>query len=833
MSAQQQVLGLPVSFDAYIRHGWSLVPVPHGTKGPTTPGWNRKENCLRDSLHIPPGHGVGLAHAYSGTMALDIDDWTEASALLQQVGLNLDTLYAAPDAVTINSGNPGHGKLLYAMPFGLALPSKKITCLKNGVKKVAYELRCATSNGLTVQDVLPPSTHPTTQRPYQWGGNGNWQRLPTIPQALLDLWQSMLTSDAERNIKVAGTVDASWDDIRSALDAISPDVSRDEWVQVGMALHYAGHHTNQLDQALQIFDEWSSQSQTKYKGQGDILTQWRSFKPDNGITLGTLFHTASEYGWKRPTPDASVLFKDITPENPRSVKDYLRPTIPTLDLSLFPPTLATRAEQVGITAGCDPLVALFAGMGAACGAIDARTRLELLPGFKVPPILWMMTIGAPGDKKSPGSKPMRNPLLDMEREDRPRYAQALMAWEGQEAAHAAAKKAFLQQAASPDALFDNSVLPSVPDLPPQPEPLRLVVGDITSQKLVHHCVARPEGSLCFLDEMGSWVKKLTDRTSGEDRSCWVVAYEGDTYTMDRVGTGTLYCDNMAVSIYGNIQPRVLKESLMNLTNDGLLQRFIPVVLDPDMTRKPQQIPAFLNNEEQWGMLLRQLRAMPATNYTLSPQAAIVYDRFQDWYDEARRDERLVNSNDTYMTAFSKLEGLCGRVALVMHMMTNPFNLSVSGETMTHAVEFIKTYVVPAYRYTLGEVGGLDDESLDKWVTDHIIQISGETQVITMRDLKRSSRRRIEGMPNHIAEAALRDAMGLLEQKGWLTVVEENKRSLVWMIHPQLSEIDKHYRIEVVKAKQRIYDRNREIVIRSGKHTERRYARGYDPETMSD
>jgi hypothetical protein len=832
MTQPNQVLGLPASFDAYIRHGWSLVPMPSGTKGPTAAGWNRKENCLRDSTHLPPGHNVGLAHAYSGTMALDIDDWDTSVDELARHGISLQQLYDAHDAVTIISGNPGHGKLLYAMPFGLALPSKKITTPFNGVKKVTYELRCATTNDLTVQDVLPPSIHPNG-RPYQWGGKGRWEQLPIIPQALLDLWQSMLAADAERNIKVAGSVDASWDDIRSALAAISPDVSREEWVQVGMALHHAGHHTEQLDQALQLFDEWSSYSQTKYKGQQDVLTQWRSFKPDNGITLGTLFHTASGYGWKRPVPDASTLFKNITPENPRTVKDHLRPSIPTLDMSLFPSVLATRAEQVGVMAGCDPLVALFAGLGAACGAIDARTRLELLPGFKVPPILWMMTIGAPGDKKSPGSKPMVTELRAMEQEDRPRFAQEMLGWEGQEAAYASAKKAFLEQAANPETMMSNTLLPSVPVLPPQPNPLRLVVGDITSQKLVHHCVARPEGSLCFLDEMGSWVKKLTDKTSGEDRSCWVVAYEGDTYTMDRVGTGTLYCDNMAISIYGNIQPKVLRDSLVHLTNDGLLQRFIPVILDPDMTRKPQSIPAFLNNEQQWGMQLRQLRALPANTYRLSFESTVIFDQFQDWYNEARRDERLIGSNDTYMTAFSKLEGLCGRVALVMHLMNHPFSLEVPAATMHKAVEFIKSYVVPVYRYTLGEVGGFDDESIDRWVMEHIIQISGESSSITLREIKRSARRQIEGMRNDHAEAALRDAMALLEQKGWLTVLEENRKSIVWAIHPQLSDIDKHYRTEVVKAKQRIYDRNREIVLKSGRHTERRLARGFDPDTMDE
>ncbi len=36
----------PASVDAYIRHGWSLVPIPANTKGPRTPGWNLRENAL-------------------------------------------------------------------------------------------------------------------------------------------------------------------------------------------------------------------------------------------------------------------------------------------------------------------------------------------------------------------------------------------------------------------------------------------------------------------------------------------------------------------------------------------------------------------------------------------------------------------------------------------------------------------------------------------------------------------------------------------------------------------------------------------------------------------
>ena len=90
------------------------------------------------------------------------------------------------------------------------------------------------------------------------------------------------------------------------------------------------------------------------------------------------------------------------------------------------------------------MVPLFAGLSAVCGVVDARIRLELMPGFRVPPVLWLMTLGDPADKKSPGSRPMLTPLKDIEAEDRPRYQKELLDWEGKEAAYASAKKSFLE-----------------------------------------------------------------------------------------------------------------------------------------------------------------------------------------------------------------------------------------------------------------------------------------------------------------------------------------------------------------------------------------------------
>ena len=49
------------------------------------------------------------------------------------------------------------------------------------------------------------------------------------------------------------------------------------------------------------------------------------------------------------------------------------------------------------------------------------------------------------------------------------------------------------------------------------------------------------------------------------------------YHVDRINRGELFIPNISLSILGGIQPKVLAE-LKGLTSDGLLQRFIPVVM---------------------------------------------------------------------------------------------------------------------------------------------------------------------------------------------------------------------------------------------------------------
>lgn len=270
----------------YVAHGWALVPFARGLKGPEGPGytgWNTRTRCVTDVARAAAlTEQVGLAHAYSGTCALDVDDLNGATAWLAAQGIVLQKLLAADDAVMISSGRPNRAKLLYKL--STPLPSKKITAPSDHTHTL-LEFRCGTHKGTTVQDVLPPSIHPDTERPYEWvtGMAGDWRDLPELPSSVRAVWEKLVVRPERADIPPPQG--ASAERIRELLKRHNADASYDDWVEVGMALH---HETEGSDDGLALWDEWSSQG-SKYIGTDDLESHWRSFgNHPRPITLASL-----------------------------------------------------------------------------------------------------------------------------------------------------------------------------------------------------------------------------------------------------------------------------------------------------------------------------------------------------------------------------------------------------------------------------------------------------------------------------------------------------------------------------------------------------------------
>jgi len=787
---------------SYIQHGWKLCHVPEGTKGPQQAGWNKPENALTEA---PQHGGVGLMHSYSGTCALDIDDYDAATVWLKERGINLHALFAAADAVAIDSGNPGHGKLLFLSP--VPLPTKKIVVDGKNI----LEFRCASVSGSSMQDVLPPSRHPSGTT-YQWTGAGNWQQLPELPNELLLVWNDLLAKDAERNIKTeANAAPTSIDEMRSALFAINPNCDRKPWIECGMAL--ASVQTEDPNQLFNLWDEWSQGSPSKYPGRAEMRSQWKSFKPlPNGIGIGTLFFHAALCQWRRPAPDVSQLFAPIEDEV-RSAEEVvgdlsLKARLPTNDPSLWPAILVARANELAVEVGADPIVSLMAGLSAVSGAAHKQSVLKINPSWKVPPTIWTMTIGQPADKKTPASKPLFAPLRKLESEDRRRYEEEMLLWIGKEARHAADMKAFRDWQQSPEAHMPNAVPPTVMGLPPKPEPLRLVLTDATTQKVVSMAEHRPRGFLLHLDEMARWLTKLNDTRNSDDRGCWIQGFETGPYSMDRMGIGSIRVENMALSMYGNCQPAVFRQNLQASSTDGIIQRFMPVVLNPIHNKMWQEaVPSFMSSENSYEQLIRRVYAAPAFEYVLSPGAMNVFRSFCEWALKFRANSRILDESIPYQTALGKMEGNCSRVMLLFHMIESPYDLEISEDVAFRVTQLFKTFFIPSMRYTYLEVGKQQDQTADI-VFNTVLQWASSKATVTLSELRvevKDKSDRKDVLPSQL-DMMIRATMDEMATMNYVALFQDHPRYPSWTINPAMADLFAEKRRQIILARQESIDR---------------------------
>jgi hypothetical protein len=102
----------------------------------------------------------------------------------------------------------------------------------------------------------------------------------------------------------------------------------------------------------------------------------------------------------------------------------------------------------------------------------------------------------------------------------------------------------------------------------------------------------PKGILYKRDEFSGFVGSLEKyggkSGSNSDRAFYLKAYDGGSYTRDRIVGGEIFVENLSISMLGGIQPDKLAE-LKGLTSDGLLQRFIRVMMRaPGLAQDPRR-----------------------------------------------------------------------------------------------------------------------------------------------------------------------------------------------------------------------------------------------------
>ena len=590
------------AFAEYVAHGWRLCAIPRGTKGPRTLGWNTAEKAIADpgaAAHLP---GAGLLHALSGTAALDLDDLAGAAEWLAVHGIDLGDLLEDEDAVQIRSGRPNRGKLLYALPDGVA-PLRTLKVAPDG--RVLFELRCASADGESVQDVLPPSQHPETGQPYTWAGAGDWRRLPPLPAPLLALWRSLAAKPAAVPAAAPGEDPPAVARLLAAVNQIDPDASYDTWREVGMALK------DQVgERGFTAWDAWSARG-TKYPGAAALRKKWESFQ-GRGITAASIYALASRSRPPQPpgaaeqTLDAEPTAASPWPEVRPVAADL--PPAPTFDGGeLLPQMLRDFVLDEADRMPCPPdyvAATLMAAMGAVIGA-----RCALKPKKRddwiVTPNLWGALIGDPSTKKSPALSTVMRFIERLEAAEAKTLPARERAFSAERAAYEA-RQAYLQsqmkKAASgkPVAkpkqkgqaeLIDGAdggvegdpMRSAMAELelleePQKPEQRRYRCNDSTVPKIGDLHAHNDHGLLIYRDELVGLLASWEREGNESDAAFYLEGFNGTgSYTIDRVARGSQFIPNLCLSLFGGMQPDLLERYLAQVVgsmgNDGRFARF--------------------------------------------------------------------------------------------------------------------------------------------------------------------------------------------------------------------------------------------------------------------
>jgi len=173
------------------RFGMHVIPLQSRSKLPVQNDWGH--NTLSDAedaeayFQQHPDYNLGVALGPSRLCSLDIDCMESFRHICDCFGIELDALIASTP--TIQGASKGL-RVMFRVPYGVALPYCKLNWKRqdNQAKSfTVFEMRAACDDKQRF-DVLPPSIHPDTGKPYVWltQPSADW---PEPPRWLLAMWQ--------------------------------------------------------------------------------------------------------------------------------------------------------------------------------------------------------------------------------------------------------------------------------------------------------------------------------------------------------------------------------------------------------------------------------------------------------------------------------------------------------------------------------------------------------------------------------------------------------------------------------------------------------------------
>lgn len=369
----------------------------------------------------------------------------------------------------------------------------------------------------------------------------------------------------------------------------------------------------------------------------------------------------------------------------------------SLDLADYlPPSLAQPITQWCTWLNIRPAVALTAMLAGISSVHKTGTELVLQrnQNFRVPSTIYAALVSPSGQKKSPiFHNIIRRSLNTLEKEKLTAYEAAMEDYE-----------VAMQQ-------WEKTKEGEKPKKPKNP-PIYYFTN-ATGEAIPVQAAAYPHKTLlALIDELAGYFNSSNAYRNGRgsDKQDLLSYFDGSGQTILRASGVRVNLKNIYLSIFGTIQPEILKRHMDDCSDpDGNWARFLFV-------NQPLQA-ATLHDDDGMAVQIsdrltdfyRRIDQLPVMEYRLSPQA---FKRYQKIYNQLER-LRVTHPQSGMAAVYSKMEGYIGRLALNLHVL---WELDAGKACPNEEIPlFIMEMAISLAKFYMGQVklmhANADEESL--------------------------------------------------------------------------------------------------------------------------
>jgi hypothetical protein len=573
--------------------------------------------------------------------------------------------------------------------------------------------------------IAPPSVRHDGK--YVWTNN---EPIAELPAAWLEL-----IKDESPNIKGNGADDPfaeglyeelTEDEKTAGCIAIrdhlpNDDDDWDEWNTKGLKIF----NTVPDERGLEAFDGYSQRS-SKYD-ETKTTKKWEAFhkSPPTHITTGSFNYLVSLAGGVDDTPAEEWVTKPKTngaaPAADMGVPADLWDTFgaPELPRGLLPPVIETCAFAYAKLQGSDPAGFAMGALMACAAVIPNRIRIQPKrhDPWTQPTILWFAMVGSSSTMKSPIFRAATHVAEQLNKELVIDYKKKMEEWESLEAKE---KKET-----------------------PKPKKLRLTVEDVTIESVQNIAEDSPDGLYMVKDELSGLFASM-EQYGGKHgmsaaRPFYLQAYEGRSYSWDRAGArGSGYIESLGLCMFGGIQPDLIRKIVWAGYDDGLVERFIPLILRDSEVDDDTPLPP---EAKQFDALVRSLYRMRKRHDSdlvkFDDEALKVREELAVKHNHLAK--LFKHSNKSLASHIIKYNGVFARLCLLWHLIEHhddTWESDIDVHTARRVARFIHEFLWPhamSFYYGILQVGGEHDK---------LMQLAGyilahKKEMVKNRDLQMS------------------------------------------------------------------------------------------------